>query len=47
MSVLYHPSKANVLVDALSRLSMGSIAHVEEDKKKLVWEVHQLTRLGV
>ncbi|WMV58863.1 hypothetical protein MTR67_052248, partial [Solanum verrucosum] len=26
MSVLYHPGKANVVVDALSRLSMGSVA---------------------
>ena len=25
----YHPVKANVLVDALSRLCMGSVAHVE------------------
>ena len=33
MSVHYNPGKANVLVDALSRLSMGSVAHVEEKKK--------------
>ncbi|WMV50720.1 hypothetical protein MTR67_044105 [Solanum verrucosum] len=33
MNVLYHPGKANVVVDALSRLSMGSVAHVEEEKK--------------
>ncbi|WMV08289.1 hypothetical protein MTR67_001674, partial [Solanum verrucosum] len=30
MNVLYHPSKAKVVLDALSRLSMRSIAHVEE-----------------
>ncbi|WMV25733.1 hypothetical protein MTR67_019118 [Solanum verrucosum] len=35
MSVLYHPGKANVVVDALSRLSMGSGAHIEEYKKEL------------
>ncbi|KAG5629624.1 hypothetical protein H5410_001341 [Solanum commersonii] len=29
-----HKSKANVVADALSRLSMGSISHVEEDKKE-------------
>ncbi|WMV18559.1 hypothetical protein MTR67_011944 [Solanum verrucosum] len=29
MSVLYHPSKVNVVEDALSRLSMDSLAHVE------------------
>ena len=32
MSILYHPSKANVVTDALSRLSMGSTSHVEEKK---------------
>ena len=47
MSILYHPSKANVVVDGFSKLSMGSVAHMENDKKKLVQEVHQLTRLGI
>ncbi|KAH0657727.1 hypothetical protein KY289_026475 [Solanum tuberosum] len=47
MSILYHPSKANSVVDALSRLSMGSIAHVEEGKKELARGVHKLARLGV
>ncbi|KAH0651615.1 hypothetical protein KY284_031527 [Solanum tuberosum] len=47
MSVLYHPVKANVVADALSRLSMGSVAHVEEEKKELVREVHRLARLGI
>ena len=28
MSVLYHPGKANVVADALSRVSMGNVAHV-------------------
>ena len=41
MSVLYHPGKANVVADALSRVSMGSVAHVEEGKKELVKEVHK------
>src|SRR5688572_26991763 len=30
MSVLYHPAKANVVADALSRLSMGSVSHIED-----------------
>ncbi|WMV08641.1 hypothetical protein MTR67_002026 [Solanum verrucosum] len=47
MSVLYHPDKANVVADALSRLSMGSVAHIEDNKKKLVQDVHRLSRLGV
>ena len=47
MSVHYHPGKANVVADALSRLSMGSVAHVEEQRKELVKDVHRLARLGV
>ncbi|KAH0646574.1 hypothetical protein KY284_034458 [Solanum tuberosum] len=47
MSILYHPGKANVVVNALSRLSMGSTAHVEEEKKELVKDGHRLARLGV
>ena len=47
MSVHYHPGKANVVADALSRMSMGSTAHVEDEKKELVKEVHRLARLGV
>ena len=47
MSVHYHPGKANVVADDLSRLSLGSVAHVEEENKELVKEVHRLARLGV
>ena len=47
MSVHYHPGKANVVADALSRLSKGSVAHVEEKRKDLVKDVHRLARLGV
>ncbi|KAF3640589.1 hypothetical protein FXO37_23390 [Capsicum annuum] len=39
--------QVNVVADALSKLSMGSVSHVEDDKKKLVQEVYQLVRLGV
>ncbi|WMV38352.1 hypothetical protein MTR67_031737 [Solanum verrucosum] len=38
--------KANVVVDALSRLSIGGVAHVEDEKKELVRDVHKLARLG-
>ena len=47
MSVHYHPGKVNVVADALSRLSMDSVAHVEEERKELVKEVHRLAHLGV
>ena len=33
MSVYYHLGKGNVVADALSRLSMGSVAHVEDKRK--------------
>ena len=36
MSVHYHPGKANLVEDALSILSMGSVAHVEEERKELL-----------
>ena len=47
MSVLYHPSKANVVTDALSRITMGSVSHLNEAKKDLATKVHKLARLGV
>ena len=47
LSILYHPGKANVVADALSRLFMGSTAHVEEEKRELTKDVHRLARLRV
>ena len=47
LSVLYHPSKANVVSNTLNRISMGSVAHVEDEKKELVRNVHRLAQLGV
>ena len=41
MSVLYHPGNANVVADALSRLSMNSVSHIENEKKELVKDVHR------
>ncbi|WMV45982.1 hypothetical protein MTR67_039367 [Solanum verrucosum] len=47
MNVYYHPSKANAVADALSRLSMGSVSHVEEERGELAKDVQRLARLGV
>ena len=47
MNFRYHLSKANVVADALSRISMGSTSHVEDEKKELVRYIHKLDRLVV
>ena len=47
MNVHYHPGKANVVADALSRMSMGSTDHVEDEKKELVKDIHRLDKLDV
>ena len=41
ISVLYHPSKLNVVADALSCMTLGSVSHVWESKKDLVKEFHR------
>ena len=46
MSVLYHLGKTNVVVDALSRVFMGSV-NVVGDMKDLVKEVHRLAHFVV
>ena len=43
----FHPGKANIVVDVLSRLSIRSTVHLEEEKKELAQEVYRLARLGV
>ena len=45
MSILYNPSKDNVVVDALIRLSMGSTAHVEEEYREFSQDMHRLVHL--
>ena len=47
MNVHYHPGKANVVVYDMSRMGMGSIAHVEDENKELVKDIHRLDREGV
>ena len=47
INVHYHPGKANVVANALSRMSMGSTTQIEDEKKELAKEVHRLARLGV
>ena len=47
MNIFYHPGKANVVADAISRLSMGSPVHVEEKKRELAKDLHRVALLGV
>lgn len=47
MSLHYYPGKANVVADALSRLSIGSLSHFEEGKREMMKDIHQLANLGV
>lgn len=46
MSILYHPGKSKVVEEAISRLSMNNVAHIDKEKE-LVRDVHWHARLGV
>ncbi|WMV37302.1 hypothetical protein MTR67_030687 [Solanum verrucosum] len=39
--------KANVVADVLSQFFMSSVAHIEDDKKEWVYDVHKLAWQGV
>ena len=41
-SILYHPGKANVVVDALSRKSACSLAHISTKRRPIIKELHEL-----
>ena len=43
-SVLYHPGKADVIADALSRMTMGNVSHIDEAKIDLARKVHRIDR---
>lgn len=47
MSVVFNPGKANLVADALTRMTMSSVSHVEESKKDLVKDVRKFARLSV
>uniref|UniRef100_A0A1U7YBN8 Uncharacterized protein LOC104245454 n=1 Tax=Nicotiana sylvestris TaxID=4096 RepID=A0A1U7YBN8_NICSY len=46
-SILYYPGKANVVVDALSKKSMGSLAHIAPIKRLLAKDIQRLEDTGI
>ncbi|XP_075103106.1 uncharacterized protein LOC142177925 [Nicotiana tabacum] len=46
-SILYHPGKANVVADALSRKSMGSLSHIAPAKRPLAKDIQRLEDTGI
>nr|XP_009790178.1 PREDICTED: uncharacterized protein LOC104237686 [Nicotiana sylvestris] len=46
-SILYNPEKANVVADALSRKSMGSMAHIARAKRLLAKDIQRLEDTGI
>ena len=47
MSILCYPGNANIVSDALRRLSMASTAYFEIDNKELAKVGQKVERLGV
>lgn len=46
VDILYHPCGANGVADTLSRRSMGSLAHLEVEKREMAQDIHLLESLG-
>ena len=46
-SILYHSRKANLVAGALSRKSIGSLAHIQADKRPIVQGVQQVKNDGI
>lgn len=47
ISFHYQLDKANIVVDAIRRLYIGSLAHVNKGKQELVKDIHYSGNLGV
>lgn len=45
ISLHYHPGKASMVGDALSRLYMGILSHVKDENWYLVKDIHHLANL--
>ncbi|XP_070011069.1 uncharacterized protein [Nicotiana sylvestris] len=47
VEILYHLGKANVVADALSHKSIGSLVHIESGRQGLTKELHQLANMRI
>ena len=45
--ILYHLGKANVVANALSHRSMGSLSYLQAEKRGITHEAHHLASLGI
>ena len=46
-SILYHPGKANVVTNALSRKSAGILVHISTERRPIVKELQELIDQGL
>lgn len=47
LNILYHSGKANIVVDALSVKSMGTLAYLQPYEIPMVKEIQRIASLGV
>ena len=45
-TILYHPNKVNMVVNALNHKSIGSLDHIVEVKRPLIEKIHGLEANG-
>ena len=46
-SIFYHPGKENLVANALSRKSVGSLAHISTERRSIIKELHELIKVAV
>ena len=46
-NILYHPGKANVVADALSKKLSSNLTHISMERRHLIQEMHKLVDQGL
>ena len=46
-SILYHPGKASIVADTLSRKSASSLAHINTERRPIIKELYELIEQGL